>query len=99
MPIPPAAHYMSSPLHDLPITDGILYLLLPVTTATSTQSSVGADMEEWREKMVSRDTITLSLLHTPHCCIGEHSEASRHDQDVVQSSVVRELSRKSFISR
>ena len=27
MPIPPAAHYMSSPLHELPITDGILYIL------------------------------------------------------------------------
>ena len=75
------------------------YLLLPVTTATSTQSSVGAAMEEWREKMVSRDIVTLTLLHTPHCCIGEHSEASPLDHDGVQSSVVRELSRKSFISR
>ena len=99
MPIPPAAHYMSNPLHYLPITDGILYLLLPVTTATSTQSSVGADMVLWREKMVSRDIFTLTLLHTPHCCIGEHSEASPLDHDGVQSSVVRELSRKSFISR
>ena len=24
MPIPPAAHYMSSPLHELPITGGVL---------------------------------------------------------------------------
>ena len=49
--------------------------MLPVTTATFTQSNVGADMVEWREKMVSRD-ITLTLLRTPHCSIGEHSEAS-----------------------
>ena len=27
MPIPQAAHYMSSPLHELPITDGILYYM------------------------------------------------------------------------
>ena len=52
------------------------YLLLPVTTATFTQSSVGADMVEWSDKMVSRNIITLTLLRTPHCSIGEHSEAS-----------------------
>ena len=49
--------------------------------------------------MVSRDIVTLTLLRTSHCSIGEHSEASPHDHDGVQSSVVRELSRKSFISR
>ena len=26
MPIPPAAHYMNSPLHELPITDRVLYI-------------------------------------------------------------------------
>ena len=27
MPIPQAAHYMNCPLHDLPITGGLLYLV------------------------------------------------------------------------
>ena len=35
MPIPRAAHYMSNPLHELPISDGVLYIIIHHITFVS----------------------------------------------------------------